>query len=121
MANCLRRRDQNIYLIFQNCAPWGTKTFKRFPSGRSIYQKELTTNNDHQSFRNLRCPKLGNIFIFFYTEIYSLFRVSAKFMMTKGVQNKSVRFTHMLTSSNVYIFQKCMKTFMIKKTNKNCP
>ena len=32
MANCLSKRDQKVSLIFQNRAPWGPKTFKRFQS-----------------------------------------------------------------------------------------
>ena len=33
-ANCLSRRDQKVYSIFQNRAPRGTKVFRRFQSGR---------------------------------------------------------------------------------------
>ena len=41
MANCLNRRDQMVYSIFQNHAPRGTKVFKRFQSGRK-YLSRLT-------------------------------------------------------------------------------
>ena len=33
-ANCLSRRDQKVYSIFENRASWGTKVFRRFQSGR---------------------------------------------------------------------------------------
>ena len=37
----------------------------------SIYQDGLTTNNDHQSFRNPRYSKFGNIFSFLFFIFYS--------------------------------------------------
>ena len=38
-ANCLSRRDQKVYSIFQNCAPRGTKVFNRFQSGRKYLSR----------------------------------------------------------------------------------
>ena len=77
-ANCLSRRDQKVYSIFQNRAPWGTIfLFKRFHGERKCLSRFLimTTN----SFRIPIVQKFENIFthiffIFFCIGIYSLFR-----------------------------------------------
>ena len=88
MANCLRMRDQNVYLIFQNRAPRGTKVFKRFQSGRKylLGLPTITTN----SFRIPVVQKFENIstriFSFsFALEFISFLEASTKFMMTKCV------------------------------------
>ena len=84
MANCLRRRDQMVYSIFFKIVPLGApRLSKDSKVEESICQDGLTTNNDHQSFRNPRCPKLGNIFFFFALRFILFLEVSAKFMITK--------------------------------------
>ena len=73
-----------MFIWFSKIVPLRAPRFsKDSKMEESIYPYRLTTNNDHQSFWNPRCSKLGNIFIFFCTEIYSFLEVSTKFMMTK--------------------------------------
>ena len=63
MANCLRKRDQNVYSIFQNRAPWGTKAF--YSNGFKVKNGNIfvkITNNDHQFFQESYYQNLGNIF-----------------------------------------------------------
>ena len=54
-------------LDFSKLCPSGHQGFfpKDFKVKRSVYQDGLTTNNDHQSFRNPHYSKFGNIFIIF--------------------------------------------------------
>ena len=61
-----------FYSIFQIRGPWGIKFFSNDHKVKeSIYQDGLTTNNDHQSFRNPRYSKFGNIFLFLFFIFYS--------------------------------------------------
>ena len=67
-ANCLSRRDQKVYSIFQNRAPWGTKVFYSNGS-RWKWVFVRITNNDHQFFRRSYYQKLGDIFSYhFYVD-----------------------------------------------------
>ena len=54
MAHCLSRRDQKVHLIFQNCAPRGTKVSysNDFKMKESVYQDGLITNSKHQFFQD---------------------------------------------------------------------
>ena len=73
-----------MFIRFFKIVPLGALRFsKDFKVEESICQDRLTTNNDHQSFRNPRCSKLRNIFIFFALGFILFLEVSAKFMMTK--------------------------------------
>ena len=131
MANCLRRRDQNIYSIFlKKIVPLEAPRFSKDSEvEESICQDRLTINNDHQSFWNSRCPKLENIFIFLFFwlydhEIYSFLETSARFRMIKCLKHKSIYFMHMLTLKKGLHFSKSIFTnenIHDQKTNKNCP
>ena len=123
MTNCLRMRDQMVYLIFSESCLSRHQGFQKIPKWKKVFVKTdwlLTMITNH-----FEIPVVQNLetflFYFFALGFILFLEVSAKFMMTKYLKHKFLHFTHMLTSSNVYIFQKCMKTFMIKKTNKNCP
>ena len=128
MANSLRRRDQK-FIWFSKIVPLGApKLSKDFKAEESIYQEELTTNNDHQSFWNPRCSKLGNIFIFFALtlwsqNLFSLLEILAKFRTTKmsetqvhlfhanaDIKAKFTYFKSAFTNENI----------RDQKTNKNC-
>ena len=54
MANCLSRRDQKVHLIFQNCAPQGTKVSNSngFKMKWSVYRDEFITSSNHQFFQD---------------------------------------------------------------------
>ena len=122
-ANCLSRRDQKVYSIFQNRAPWGTKAFySKCSRWKWVFVK--ITNNDHQFFREFYYQKLGNIFFlsFFSLTLWSrhlfpFLEMSTKFIMTKGVQNKFIHFMQMLTSKQSLFLQEVysqMRTFITK-------
>ena len=89
--------------------------FKIMPLGvSSFFQmvpqwKEVSIGMDSllpmitNSFKNSIIQKLENIFSFFVLtlwswNLFSFLEISAKFIMTKGVQNKSIHFTQMLPS-----------------------
>ena len=113
MANCLNKHDQKVHLIFRNCAPWETKVsyLNGFKTKGSVYRDGFITNSNHQFFRK-SIQKLGNIFLSFFLhwlfdhEIIPLLEVSAKFITTKGVQNKSIHFMQMLTSKQSLHFSR---------------
>ena len=98
MANCLSRRDQNVYSIFQNHAPRGTKIFQKIPKWKKVFIKmcwlpTVITN----SFRIPVVQKFENIFSHIFSFPFALgfilfLLVSTKFMMTKNVQNKVYSF-----------------------------
>ena len=69
--SCLSR-----YLIFSN----------DFKVKESVYQDGLTTNNDHQSFRNPRYSKFENFFIFFIFHI--LFKIKHHPILRKKPNEK---------------------------------
>ena len=67
MASCLSRHDQMVYSIFSKSCPSRYQVFSNDSKVReSVYQDGVTTNNDHQSFRNPHYSKFGNIFIFLH-------------------------------------------------------
>ena len=108
MANCLNRRDQMVYSIFQNRAPWGiTFLFKRFHGERKCLLgfPTMTTN----SFKIPIVQKFENIFtyIFFCIGIYSLFRSISKIHDEKNnLKHKFIHFMHMLTLKKCLHFSK---------------
>ena len=60
------------FIRFFKIVPLGVSSFSNDPKVKeSIYQDGLTTNNDHQSFRNPRYSKFGNIFSFLFFIFYS--------------------------------------------------
>ena len=105
MASCLSRHDQMVYSIFQNRAPRGVKFFFSNDSKvkESIYQDGLTTNNDHQSFRNPRYSKFENIFIF-----HLLFKIKHHPILRKK-QNEKLFFG--------IFFQKFKTLFFLQESN----
>ena len=104
MANCLSRRDQNVYSIFQNRAPRDTKGFQKIPKWKKVFVKMdwlLTMITNH-----FEIPIVQNLetFLFFLHwlydhEIYSLFFFNIdKIQTDKDVWNqKFIHFMQMLT------------------------
>ena len=89
MANCLRRRDQMVYSIFQNHAPWGTTHFflsKWFHSERNCLLRRVHYQSNHQFFQDLRHSKIWKPFFFTFccTEFVLFLDASTKFMIVKG-------------------------------------
>ena len=79
---------------FSKSCPSGHQGFQKIPKKERIYQDGLTTNNDHQSFWNPHCSKLGNIFIFFALTLWSqnlfpFFKNIKKIQNDKDVWNTS--------------------------------
>ena len=114
MASCLSWHDQKFIRFSKSCL-LGRQgfLFKRFQSGEECLSRWVITNSNHQFFQDPHCSKFENIFTHIFSFSFALgfilfLEATTKFMMTKGVQNKYIHFIHMLTSSNVYIFQKCI-------------
>ena len=117
MANYLNRHDHNIHLIFQNLCPVEHQDllFKWFQGENecSLGLPTMTTN----SFEN---PITKNLKIFFHFfaltlrswHLFPFFEISAKFIMTKGVQNKFIYFMQMMASKKCLHFSK--NTFITK-------
>ena len=116
MANCLRKRDQNVYSIFSKSCPLGHQgfLFKWFQGENECLLEfpTMTTN----SFRIPIVQKFENIFAHIFLFSFALgliffLEASIKFMKTKSVQTKSIH------QSKVYIFQKVhsqVKTFITR-------
>ena len=78
MANCLSRRDQNVYSIFQNRAPRGTKGFQKTPKWKKVFIKMdwlLTMITNHFEIPVVQNLKTFSFFLhwLYDHEIYSLF------------------------------------------------
>ena len=114
MANLLEQAWSKCSFDFSTSCPSGHQSFQKIPKWRKVFIKigslpTVITN----SFKILVIQKFENIFnhifSFFFALGFILFLgATTKFMMTKGAQKKYIHFIHMLTSSNVYIFQMCI-------------
>ena len=126
MADCLSRRDQMVYSIFEKLCPSGHQDFlfKWFQGENEclLGLPTMTTN----SFENPINKNLRTFFIIFFAltlwswHLFSFLEMSTKFIMTKGVQNKFIHFMQMLTSKQSLHFSK--NAFTNENIhNKNCP
>ena len=109
MANCLSGRDQKIHLIFQNCAPRGNKVsysngFKTKGVFTEIDLLPIVITNSFK-IQNQTFEKHFHFFWLYDHEIYSFLK-SAKFVMTRGIQDKFIHFMQMLTSKQCLHFSK---------------
>ena len=115
MANCLSRRDQKFIWFFKIVPLGALKSFIQKISRRKGVFIEvgllptLITNSFENLFKNLE-TFLFIIFIIFLTlwswNLFPSLEISAKFVMTKGVQNKFIHFMQMLTSKQCLYFLK---------------
>ena len=124
MANCLRRRDQMVYSIFQNRAPWGTTffLFKWFHSERKCllrwvhYQLQSPILSKSPSFQNLK------IFSpIFFCWIYSLFRSINKIHDDKISETQVLSFHAYANIKQCLHISKVCENIHDQKTNKNYP
>ena len=82
------KHDQRVYFIFFKIVPFEVPKFF-YSNGsvmkESVCQDGLITNNDHQSLRDPRYSKLGNIFIFHFLALKFIpsLETSTKFRMTE--------------------------------------
>ena len=116
MANYLSMCDQKVHLIFQNHAPWVSSFSNGSKVKESVYRDGFIVNNSHQFFRESRYQSLETFFYHFFAltlwswHLFSFSKKSAKFIMTKGVQNKFKHFMQMLTSKQSLHFSRSVFT-----------
>ena len=113
MANCLNRHDQKVRLIFQNCAPRGTKVSysNSFKMKGGVYWDGFIPNSNHQFFQDQN-QTFEKHFRFLCTDFMTMkfipffLEVSAKYIMTKASKTKSIYFMQMSTSKQCLDFSK---------------
>ena len=117
-----------MFIRFFKIVPLGAPRFsKDSKMEESIYQDGLTTNNDHQSFWNPRCSKLGNIFIFFALTLWSqnlfpFFKNIDKIQNDKDVWNqKFIHFMQMLTLKQSLHLSKVYENIHDQKDKQKLP
>ena len=104
------------FIQFFKIVPLGAPRLfiQKVPKWRGVFNQEgFITNSNHQFFHDPHRSKIWKYFHPYFSFSFALrfilfLEATTKFMMTEGVQNKYIHSMHMLTSSNVYIFQKCI-------------
>ena len=112
MANYLNRHDQNIHLVFKRMCPMEHQglLFRWFQGENECFLRlpTMTTN----FFENPITKNLETFFYHFFAltlwswHLFPFFEISAKFIMTKDVQNKFIHFMQMLTSKQSLHFSR---------------